>query len=396
MPDMTIQPTMSSRGLNTVRQFIINTGTAIEVGRFLNKKLPGLMADWINSLFQNVPNPMEGFIDMRLFPLDVARYCFNHGTPFDPTQSQHYHEMYMFGEPMKDTTAGEPTIKGYQVTTDPSAFKVATFSIPVGFSGGVEYMNFPPYSTYKIYLPYVGDVDLPADQLFMNNPLTGALTGKTLEVWYALSLNTGECIATVIDTTVVGMHKIIITAHGNCGEQVRMAGGRGYDQAAHAQEAIVTGAAIAGTAVIGAAGAAAAGSAAAGSATSASAAAAAKSSASLAASNALAMGASNLASNTARESLAIGRSTSSVAGAVTSMMGNYMPQHPYITRTCHDTYEPSPLYATLYGRPSMQPAVLADLTGFTQIAAMHVEGVPGATSDELDEIDMLLRTGVIL
>lgn len=52
-------------------------------------------------------------------------------------------------------------------------------------------------------------------------------------------------------------------------------------------------------------------------------------------------------------------------------------------------------YAKLYGRPSMKYEILGDLNGFTIVSNVHIENIPTATSTELDEIEMQLKSGVI-
>lgn len=52
-------------------------------------------------------------------------------------------------------------------------------------------------------------------------------------------------------------------------------------------------------------------------------------------------------------------------------------------------------YATELGKPSMSFARIGDLSGYTEMADCHVH-VPGATGDELSEIEDLLKSGVIV
>ena len=50
---------------------------------------------------------------------------------------------------------------------------------------------------------------------------------------------------------------------------------------------------------------------------------------------------------------------------------------------------------TFYGYPSNIKATLGDLTGFTAVESIHLQGIP-ATAAEYDEIESLLKEGVIL
>lgn len=53
-------------------------------------------------------------------------------------------------------------------------------------------------------------------------------------------------------------------------------------------------------------------------------------------------------------------------------------------------------YSKLYGRPSMKYEALGTLTGFTIVSNIHIENISTALSEELEEIEALLKEGVIL
>lgn len=53
-------------------------------------------------------------------------------------------------------------------------------------------------------------------------------------------------------------------------------------------------------------------------------------------------------------------------------------------------------FAPLRGRPLGEVRTLGDLTGFTVVDDIHVEGLASATQDEQTEIERLLKSGVIL
>lgn len=53
-------------------------------------------------------------------------------------------------------------------------------------------------------------------------------------------------------------------------------------------------------------------------------------------------------------------------------------------------------YAHLYGRPSMTNDVLSNLNGFTVMANFHLDNFPYCLNEELEEIEQLLKEGVIL
>ena len=53
-------------------------------------------------------------------------------------------------------------------------------------------------------------------------------------------------------------------------------------------------------------------------------------------------------------------------------------------------------YNKIYGKPAAYTAKLSTLKGYTQITGVHLEGFKDATIKELDKIDKILKTGVII
>lgn len=71
-----------------------------------------------------------------------------------------------------------------------------------------------------------------------------------------------------------------------------------------------------------------------------------------------------------------------------------MIQYPYIIISRPEQNVPKD-YGHYYGYPSNIYETLSNLTGYTEVAAIHLDGI-NATEPELDEIDNLLKGGVIL
>ena len=53
-------------------------------------------------------------------------------------------------------------------------------------------------------------------------------------------------------------------------------------------------------------------------------------------------------------------------------------------------------FSSLYGKPSNEYTSLGGITGYTQVGQIHLTGFGNATRSELDEIESLLKSGVIL
>lgn len=69
-------------------------------------------------------------------------------------------------------------------------------------------------------------------------------------------------------------------------------------------------------------------------------------------------------------------------------------QTPYFIITRPNMCMPTDQNAFI-GYPSFITVSLADLTGYTQVESIHIENVP-ATSAEIEEIESLLKSGVIM
>ena len=82
-------------------------------------------------------------------------------------------------------------------------------------------------------------------------------------------------------------------------------------------------------------------------------------------------------------------------GSISSNNGMGGVQYPYILVTV-----PIPEYPANYGHtvgyPSMQYHALGSLSGYTKVDTVHLEGITGASEDEINEIETLLKKGVVL
>ena len=82
-------------------------------------------------------------------------------------------------------------------------------------------------------------------------------------------------------------------------------------------------------------------------------------------------------------------------GSISSNNGMGGVQYPFIVVT-----SPIPEYPANYahhvGYPSKKTQVLGNLTGYTKVEQVHLEGFSGATNDELNEIQQILTSGIIL
>lgn len=81
-------------------------------------------------------------------------------------------------------------------------------------------------------------------------------------------------------------------------------------------------------------------------------------------------------------------------GSFNANILQYSPGKPYLTITRKEQYNPNNLGKYL-GRPSNQLVTLEEGLGFVKVNSVHLE-IPNATKEELNEIEELLKKGVIL
>ena len=225
-----------------------------------------------------------------------------------------------------------------------------------------NFMDYAPYTKIELYLPYIGFETLD----------TNVVMGKTLNIKYAVDLGTGRCTAFVSVGTDAD-ETIIMTRDGQMGIQIQVAGGSGADIS---RSMLRMGVGAAAGAVSLGAGLNAAGAA-----------------------GAVGMvGASaGYLANTTVNAINAGQINVHKGGSNSPNNGFYAPQNAYLIYTRPTVARPSNYDATI-GRPSGKTKQLQELTGFTVVEAVHVEGsgFATATGDELTEIERLLKTGVIL
>lgn len=216
-----------------------------------------------------------------------------------------------------------------------------------------NFLDYPPYTEYQLWLPYIGSVEINAD-----------VVGHKLKIQYAIDIPSGNATAYVIDAE---SGTIYIQRSGTIGLSIPISGYNSVDYNRQKNNAIFSSTASGATALFG---------------------------------------------------LASGNVTMGIAGATayatslaTSMMNThknivhstqadtmtpfYDPQECFLIRNRPNVYYPFG-YAHQYGKPSNRIKTLSTLNGYTKVADVHMEGFEGATQTEIDEIETLLKEGVIL
>ena len=209
------------------------------------------------------------------------------------------------------------------------------------------YLDFDPFTSVDIYLPYIGMRSLKADDIM----------GTAVNVYYLIDILSGACTATISCDNCA-----LYTFTGQCSASVPISGSdwtnvvNGAISAAASLPAFVSGIAGAAEGALSAATAA---------------------------------GAANLATSVFNSKPHIEKS-----GTMSSTGGMLGIQTPFLILT--RPRQAVPEYQSSYtGYPSFITRGLSQLGGYTIVENIHLQNIP-ATDTELDEIERILKTGVIL
>ena len=273
-----------------------------------------------------------------------------------------------------------------------------------------SYLDYDPFTKVEIYLPYIGYRPLRVDDIMPG----------TIQLKYRIDLLTGSCVAQ-IKATKSSLHddtldSVIYQFMGNCATQIPVTA----SQYADAVRSAITAAAAIGTVVALAGTGAAVGGAAGAELMPASDPVGLLSSPGMvpvdselgmsmarysqmtsASSASASVGSGNTLRNVAamHSAASAGSNVMSIkpsierSGAISGAAGLLSIQTPYLIFTRPRVAIPE-YQNTFMGYPSFMTKTLSTLEGFTQIQAIHLEGIP-CTATELAEIDALLKSGVI-
>lgn len=288
-------------------------------------------------------NSLANFLwDASLFDTETWQKVL--ANPFDAIISLNY-------IPASPTVLSDRPIQIGNITTNVSAAPVADQFVQIDCQTldveeyGGTYLDYNPYTKVEIYLPYIGFRDLNTDEVM----------DKTLHLIYNVDIVTGTCVANILVYNTV-----LYQFTGNCALSIPLTGRDAGKNFAALLSLVSAGAVVGAGAYSGTLDAA---------------------------------GAVKAVSATAQAVMGAKRNiqrSGSVSGAAGFMGG----QTPYliITRPRQALPESQNSFT---GYPSFVTENLSDLTGFTTIESVHLEGIPG-TSAEIAEIESLLSSGVIL
>ena len=241
-------------------------------------------------------------------------------------------QIYLGGVPV-----GNVTMHRYGGRT---AVKVDMGTVSIEERWGA-YLDYDPYTEFSIYLPFIGIKPIKADDIM----------GKTLSLMYHIDILSGGCIAYL--RPVGG--SVLYEWSGQCAVQIPVTG-RNFDNVFQSAMSLLTAAGAAITAP--------------------------------AAAPVLTGAVASAAVQAVTSKPRVERS-----GTMNGITGFLGQQRPYIIRTIPEAFIPANQNKFI-GYPAYITLNLGSLTGYNEVASIHLEGIP-ATADELSEIETILKEGVI-
>lgn len=292
----------------------------------------GAMEQW-TTIFQDVG---EYIISCKFFPFDATKLAI-----------ETIHETNItIGGHQTGTFGGGYNLGGTKMNRFNNIVTIATISFPRHFN---DFRDYAPYTKINIFLPYISFVELPVNEVM----------GKTgIEIKYSFDLIDGSVQAFIMD----GLRIIKITDKVNISLELPLNQKNNSERIRNLF---------------------------------------------LGSMSLLKGGIDMNVGNVKNASTEISKSGSSFLGALTerftkgSLSGGWQtlnsPTSVYVVyeRVAWVDIDIDK-FAHAYGRPLNKSRILSDLSGFTKVSEIHLEGFDTSTSSELDMIENELKNGVIL
>lgn len=155
-------------------------------------------SDTIGSIFQNLSNDPQSFItSIRVYPFDFS--TLTGGSVVQDSTLK-------VGRWACDFTAdGMASSYCYRLTRGfKNRFNLGTYTFTPHFN---NFLDYSPYTKYELYLPYCGFADMSSTEYM----------GKTISIDYIVDYSTGGCIAVVTDITNSSDKVVLFTKKGLMG-----------------------------------------------------------------------------------------------------------------------------------------------------------------------------------
>ena len=292
----------------------------------------------LNNLKMWFTNPLDSIIGVTISPVD---YFYNYEN-----------DEVIPIEPINIKLAGvDIGVQGYPCSNNYMQISLGKLNLKPFYN---SFLDCNPHTKYSLYLPYIGFKDIDGDALF-------SIGGTEIEIVYSVDILSGVCVANVKvikESNNTKLHHILYTFAGNMNTYIPISSADMKSTISATLGAIASGVAIAATGG--------------------------------ASSTLVAAGlAAQQGVNVASQKLNISRS-----GGMSLESGMFGIQYAYLIVTRPREARPSN-YKNVNGIPSEIGGKLNSFLGFTQVSSVHVN-IEGATDTEKDEIEKLLKEGVIL
>ena len=337
-------PEQSAVRSGMVRLYQMTTTQLNNFARFLwNTDL----TEWstlMNTLKQWFNNPLDSIISLTISPVDIF-YNYESKTGATPEAS--------------DIKLGgfNTGVQGHRCNNNYVQISLGKISLKPYYN---SFLDTNPHTRFSLYLPYISFVEIDANVLFSKG-------ATAIEIVYNIDVLTGVCVANIlIEKESNGTHlkHVIYTFTGNMNTTIPISSANIKDFISASLSAVASGVAIgASVATGGATGGAAA----------------------------LMVGsmASQQALNIASQKVNVQHS-----GGMALEGGMFAMQYAYLIVTRPREARPSN-YKKINGIPSEIGGKLGQFSGFTQVSSVFVN-IDGATEEEKQQIEQLLKEGIIL
>lgn len=331
-----VNPNVQSTGFN--QKWAINKIVLPFMSYVLNN------TTYMNQLEFLFKNPSDFFVSLRAYPFDVSRYFYPEG--FTPPTSR----IKMSNIELKNKD--DQFVQGMTFPTTTTYKHIGAFTIDRIYN---NFMDFSPYTKLELYIPFCGFVTLD----------TNLVMGKELRLFLSVDWDSGAC------TVYIVKHEsnqdpddgdIIMSVNGQIGFEIPLGSSNANE---NAKQLLANGltmtAGVVASAVMG---------------------------------NplpmAMVLGTSTVgAFNALQERISKGGSVNGSNALVT-------PYNAYLIRTMIKPSCNQLDYASYKGLPLQSKESLLNIKGYTKCSGFHLENFSKATDSELQEIDSLLKSGVIL
>lgn len=160
---------------NMVKYYVLNSSDLQSIGAYLWNSEDSIYNAIIKDLELMGSNPLDAIISVKAYPLDITK--FNTLSPAT------------FNIGIGRATIGD--LKAHTIIQTKPLINVCSFTLERNYN---DFMDFSPYTTYSIYLPYVGIIPLDTQGIY----------GKTIKVQLAIDIITGggEYIISIGDAPI--------------------------------------------------------------------------------------------------------------------------------------------------------------------------------------------------